>query len=557
MTEVKLNFNYIPLSFMSSNEEVKRQIKNTVIMQYVLNKYKNPVKLVEQLVDTRYGYTASSKEEGTHKFLRITDIKDGKVDWGSVPFCECLNDTGYLLERGDILVARTGGTTGKSLLISETKFPSVFASYLIRLRTSKCLKPEFLNLFLNSFVYWNQIVELKQGSAQPNVNAEKLKGLIIPYCDIEIQEDLLQIADSMYQNKDFHPQLIEVSKNIEFVINKFDETEKLKVLFDNQKHHASSLRQSILQEAVQGKLVLQDPNDEPAGVVLEKIRTEKEQLIKEKKIKKEKSLPLITEDDIPYELPEGWEWVRWGEVIFSVDGGWSPKCHDYPAKFPEWGVLKISAVTWGEFKPNENKFLPEMKSEKAKFEVKAGDFLISRANTAELVARSVIVEATPERLLLSDKILRLLFTDKTIPAYLNLVNRSPYARKYYSDIATGTSDSMKNVSQEQIKGLLIPLPPLNEQKRIVEKVDQLVSLCDELEKTVEQSMHASEMLMKAVLQEAFNFTNVNDNVLDLSSANSSDIENWEIAARSDGEIDSKTKAKIKNRVTELLGKSQQ
>src|SRR5665648_445451 len=211
MTEVNLNFNYISLSFMSADEEIKRQIKNTVIMKYVLNEFKNPVDLVEQLVDTRYGYTDSSKEEGTHKFLRITDIKDGRVDWDTVPYCDCVNPTGYLLERGDILVARTGGTTGKSFLITETSSPSVFASYLIRLRTSENLNPKFLDLFLNSFVYWNQIVDLKQGSAQPNVNAGKLKGLIIPYCEIEMQEKVLQLIDSKYKNTNLHHELMGVS----------------------------------------------------------------------------------------------------------------------------------------------------------------------------------------------------------------------------------------------------------------------------------------------------------------------------------------------------------
>ncbi|MGO4952217.1 restriction endonuclease subunit S [Paenibacillus sp. LX16] len=290
---------------------------------------------------------------------------------------------------------------------------------------------------------------------------------------------------------------------------------------------------------------------------MEKIKAEKEILIKEKKIKKFKPLPEITEDETPYELPQGWGWVRWGELIFGIDAGWSPKCHDYSATYPEWGVLKISAVTWGRFNPNENKYLPEMKKEKEKLEVKAGDFLISRANTAELVARSVIVEETPERLLLSDKILRLLFSDEVIPAYINLVNLSPSARKYYSGIATGTSDSMKNVSQEQIKGLLIPLPPLNEQKRIVEKVDQFMTLFDELEKSVEQSRQDSELLMQSILQGAFGVTGTKDNIVKFPIVNSDSLEDWEIAARSDGEIDFETKAKIKNRVTELLGKSQQ
>src|SRR5690606_18511655 len=89
---------------------------------------------------------------------------------------------------------------------------------------------------------------------------------------------------------------------------------ELNLIFEKNLDYITRLRQNILQEAVQGKLVPQDPNDEPASVLLERIKEEKERLIKEGKIKKEKPLPSITEDEIPYELPKGWEWVRLGEI---------------------------------------------------------------------------------------------------------------------------------------------------------------------------------------------------------------------------------------------------
>ncbi len=115
----------------------------------------------------------------------------------------------------------------------------------------------------------------------------------------------------------------------------------------------------------------------------------------------------------------------------------------------------------------------------------------------------------------------------------------------------------KNINLSILNDLLIPLPPLNEMQRIVGKVDQLMALCDELEKAVEQSRCDSEMLMQSLLKEAFSQSEKENNVVDFQAAKSNDFEDWEIAARSDGEIDSVTKVKIKNRVTELLGNSQQ
>ena len=143
------------------------------------------------------------------------------------------------------------------------------------------------------------------------------------------------------------------------------------------------LRQAILQLAVMGKLVPQNANDEPAAVLLERIKKEKERLVKEGKVKKEKSLPAIKDDEIPYDLPKGWEWVRFGEIILYIESGWSPMCEKRPKEGKEWGVLKVSAVTWDRFNPFENKALPISLDPKPEHEVKVGDFLMSRARSVE------------------------------------------------------------------------------------------------------------------------------------------------------------------------------
>lgn len=243
----------------------------------------------------------------------------------------------------------------------------------------------------------------------------------------------------------------------------------------------SRLRELIVSLAIQGKLVAQDSNDEPADDLVRKIRNEKDRLIGERKLKAKKSLLPIKDEDLHFQLPPGWKLVRFGAVILVSEAGWSPSCDNTPRVANKWGVLKVSAVSWGRFLPGENKALPDGLSPKPEYEVVAGDFLISRANTDALVARSVVVEGTEPHLMMSDKIIRLKLSSMVEPQYLNLVNNSAASRHYYSAHASGTSSSMKNVSRDVILNLPVAIPPLSEQTRIVAKVDELMRLCNELE----------------------------------------------------------------------------
>jgi type I restriction enzyme S subunit len=120
------------------------------------------------------------------KLVRITDLKDGQIDWKFVPFCECAEAVKYLLRNDDLLFARTGATTGKTHLVLDPEY-AVFASYLIRLRPRVGVSAGYLHAYFQSDNYWSQISDEKEGSAQPNVNGEKLAALTIPLVDSEMQ----------------------------------------------------------------------------------------------------------------------------------------------------------------------------------------------------------------------------------------------------------------------------------------------------------------------------------------------------------------------------------
>lgn len=378
------------------------------------------------------------------------------------------------------------------------------------------------NIYVH-FLYWllkgTNLQKNNSATAQPVISGSKIYPIVVGLSPINEQkriavkvQQLMALCDELevHQQKRREgcvrlnnaaiDQLLTIrepenfSKHWRRICDNFD-------LLYSAPENIGKLRQAIFQLAVQGKLVPQDPNNEPASVLLNKIKAEKNRLIKEGKISKPKQLPPIQVNEVPYELPEEWQWARFGDIILDIESGWSPMCEKRSKEVEEWGVLKVSAVSWDKFNPHENKALPVGFKPRLEHEARVGDFLMSRANTSQLVGKSVIVETTPERLLLSDKLLRLFFSNLTDKRFFNLYNNAPTARDYYSKKATGTSTSMRNISRNQIHEMPIPIPPLPEQRCIITKVEQLMALCDDLKAKLIQSQTDSEKLMDAAVRQ--------------------------------------------------------
>lgn len=263
------------------------------------------------------------------------------------------------------------------------------------------------------------------------------------------------------------------------------------------------LRQAFLREAMQGKLVPQDPNNEPASVLLANIKAEKDRLIKEGKIKKPKPLPPISESEVPFDIPENWVWCRLGEIIYDTEGGKSPNCKNVPATGDEWGVIKTTAVQEMIFLENENKILPEKFSVNPKHVIEEGDVLITRAGPKNRVGIVCCVENLTIKLILSDKTIRILHNKDFVNSkFMALSLNSPLIKPIIERKMTGMADSQVNISQDNMKGFMIPLPPLSEQQRIVAKLDELMQYCDELEESIKASQQQNELLLQQVLREA-------------------------------------------------------
>ena len=484
---------FTPLSFINSSEEILKQIKNTVVFSYLFNQFEETT-LDHYVESTQYGYTASANDTGTHRLLRITDINSGKVNWETVPFCDCDSEKKYLLKDNDILIARTGGTTGKSFIVLDVPANAIFASYLIRLRLKEKVNIDFINCFLNSYAFWSQIIEMKAGSAMPNVNAEKLKTLRLPKCNIETQNKVLSAIKEENRQSDFSP-LFQKMASIESAHNKGN---SITTELTHQLTLVQKLRQQLLQEAVQGKLVPQDPSDEPASILLQKIKTEKERLVKEKKIKKDKDLPEIKAEEIPFEIPEGWVWCRLGEIANAITYGTSEKAFEEG----EVPVLRMGNITTaGKILYSNLKFVSSKIDDLPRLYLENGDMVFNRTNSYELVGKTAVFENDLPYTLAS-YLIRVRFLDLQNPKFISIYFNSSSCRLTQIEPQIIQQNGQANFNGTKLGNVIIPLPPLAEQHRIVQKLEQLLQVCDDLQASIQESRGYNEQLLQQVLREA-------------------------------------------------------
>lgn len=393
----------------------------------------------------RYGFTSSAKDNGNSKLVRITDIQNNNVNWNNVPFCDVpkvkLKD--LQLKANDILIARTGGTVGKSFVVKNISEVAVFASYLIRIRLIDNELIDFVKYFLDSPYYW-QMISLKQsGTGQPNVNATKLSEILIPIPPIEEQKRIVAKIEKLM------PLVAEYAES-------YNHLQKIDNEFEDK------LKQSVLQYAMEGKLVKQDPSDEPASELIKKIENEKAELIKEGKIKKNKKLPAITDDEKPFDIPNSWEWVRLGSIS-SITTGKTPsksKSDFYGGDFP---FIKPADIQNTFVNYDTKEFLTQNGIDHGKVAHK-NDILITcignlgRNNivTRKIAYNQQINNVSP--IIINSKLLHYFMLSTFF--ITSMYNKA-------------SSTTLPILNQTKLSQLIIPLPPLEEQKRIVARIEKL------------------------------------------------------------------------------------
>lgn len=391
----------------------------------------------------------------------------------------------FILKSGQFIVSKIDARYGAfGIAPDEVDNAIITGNFWAYDVDSNLVNIDWFNQFTNSPVFYEVCERASSGITHRKYLDEKFflnYKILLP----SVEEQLIQIEKINSQKNSFGELSTELSHQLTLV---------------------KKLRQQLLQDAVQGKLVAPSPleraggeADEPASELLKKIKAEKEKLITEKKLKKEKELPPIKPEEIPFEIPEGWVWCRLGEIT-DIQRGSSPRPKGDSRYFSKvktdfnWITISdISNYCQDSVLLETREHLTEEGSKHSRY-VDVDEFIIavSGSTTGKCCITGI-----------NGFIYDGLAVTKII--YKGLISRFllNYMMSLYSKINDSKSGaSFPNINTEYLNNLLLPLPPLSEQTRIVQKLDELMQYCNELEASIKQSEAENEKLLQQVLREA-------------------------------------------------------
>ncbi len=426
----------------------------------------------------QYGYNAPALEHGVIKMIRISDIQENGVLWDNVPYCQIdENDIDtYLLKVNDILFARTGGTVGKSFLVEEVPERAIYAGYLIRTRYSSLLNPRYMKSFMESQLYWEQLKNGTIATAQPNCNGKTLVKMLLPIPPTKEQDRIVE-------------KLTQLSS---FLDNYGLCQDRLNLLNEEIKEQ---FKKSILQEAIQGKLVPQLTEEGTAQDLLEQIKTEKQKLVKEGKLKKSALNDSVIfrdgdnryyekigedtvciDDEIPFDIPANWVWIRLDDICSFIHRGKSPK-YSLIKKYP---VVAQKCNQWLGFSIEKAKFIEpqSISSYKEEYILQDEDLMWNSTGLGTLGRMAIYYKKlNPYELAVADSHVTVIrpYKQYVVSEYLYYYFASNTVQSVIEDKSDG-STKQKELSTKTVKSYLVPLPPMEEQMRIVEKVEELTQL---------------------------------------------------------------------------------
>jgi type I restriction enzyme S subunit len=449
--------------------------------------------------------------------LRSSNVQNGKIDLSDLVRVEKEIKDSLLVEIGDLLICARNGSkslVGKTAMIKNLSEKTTFGAFMAIYRSEY---NAYIELFLKSPIF-RRLLEGVSTTTINQITQNNLKNTFVSIPPLAEQhrivakvDELMQLCDQLEQkqtsNQEIHAQL--VSTLLTTLTQATDPQAfqaawtRIAANFDSLFTTESSieqLKQTILQLAVMGKLVEQEAGDEPASVLLEKIAQEKARLISEGKIKKSAPLPKISDDEKPFDLPDGWEWVRLGSVSELINGD---RGKNYPNR--DEYVSKnegIPFINTGHIEPNGDlndlsmNFITQEKFDSLNNgKIQKGDLLYCLRGAT--MGKTAFVNQYEKGAIASSLvIIRLdgLLTEKY--AYKFLI--SPYGKKLIKQYDNGSAQP--NLSANSVTLYVSPLPPLAEQHRIVAKVDELMALCDQLKTKLNTAKTLQTQLTEALVQ---------------------------------------------------------
>ena len=353
---------------------------------------------------------------------------------------------------GDVLIAMYGATIGKVAIagIELTTNQACCAC------TPLCLYNKYLFYFLQA----NKDVFIKMGAggAQPNISREKIIYTLFPLPPLAEQHHIVEKIEELLP-----------------LVEEYDEAQTKLDKLNNEL--PEKLKNSVLQQAIMGRLDTRNDKDEPASALLARIREEKKKLVEEKKIKKDKPLAPIKDEEKPFEIPESWEWVRLGDISQEISDG----THKTP-KYVENGIpfLSVQNISSGKLNINKIKYISEDEHIKLIKRVKPQktDILICRIGT---LGRAIKVNWDFEfSIFVSLGLIRLI--DSSLCNYLVACINSPLGYSWIDKVKVGGGTHTYKINLSDLPNFVIPLPPLSEQHRIVDKLEKIFEKIESMKK---------------------------------------------------------------------------
>jgi type I restriction enzyme, S subunit len=433
-------------------------------------------KINEVVEEFQPGFACGRRQDNGYVQLRMNNIGlEGKVVTNSllrVPKLET-NLEKYKLKKRDIIFNNTNSAelVGKTVIFNDEIENCVYSNHLTRIRVNENLiLPEFLVNYLR---------------------LEQRKGTFELLCRRFVGQAAVP-RESLLNLEFLLPPINEQKRIIQKIEELFKESKSARESLDKIPQIMKKFKQSVLASAFKGELVPQDPNDEPAEKLLEKIEVGRKTTKITKKIE-------LDENDLS-EIPQNWKWAPLGDLLDNLQYGTSDKA----SATAETGIpiLRMGNIQEGKLDLSSLKYIKLETKELQKYILQKNDILINRTNSPELVGKSAMFN-TDKNFVFASYLIRLTTVrNLVIPQYVNYVINSLYGRRHVEKVRHQVA-GQSNINSGDIRQMPIPLSPLNEQRRIVSKIAELFSFADQIEKSVEETKKRAGRMDQAILAKAF------------------------------------------------------
>ena len=378
-------------------------------------------------------------------FLRVENIcDDGTISHDNIMHVSKEMHEGFLkrsiFQENDLLIS-IAGTLGKTCIVRRIDLPLNTNQAVSFSRLKEYINCKYIKLSIDNPEIQKHLLSQTKVTSIPNLTLEIIGNCPIPLAPFTEQQRIVDRIESLFTKLD------EAKEKAQAVVDGFEDR-----------------KAAILHKAFTGELTKEWRNNHP---------------------------------------DKSWSAKPWGDFISKIEAGKNWKAEERPPKDNEFGIVKVSAVTWGSFNEYESKTCMDSSQWNPKTQIREGDFLFSRANTIQLVGNCVIVDQITKRLMLSDKILRFSFDDSVNQYFVLYYTRSRLYRNQVEILASGNQEGMRNISQNNLKRIQFPVPFIKEQNEIVKILDEYLSQEHEANEIAKTIIDQIDIMKKSILARAF------------------------------------------------------